>query len=355
MKPAPPVARRDDARERTQIITLAHGAGGRATRKLIADVFLRAFHNPMLAPLEDHAILDLAGLSEQGDRLAFTTDSFVVSPLFFPGGDIGRLAVNGTVNDLAMGGARPCYLSCGVVIEEGFQMETLRRVVASMHEAAAAAGVQVVTGDTKVVERGACDGLFINTAGIGIVPRGVRLASSHARPGDKVLVNGPLGDHGAAILIARNDLALESEVASDCRPLHELVGAMLAACADIRCLRDATRGGVATILNEIAASSQAGVRIKESTVPVREQVRGICEILGFDPLYLPNEGTLVAVVPPECGDTVIDAMRRHPAGRAAAIIGEVVDGPRATVILETRFGGERIVDMLTGEQLPRIC
>lgn len=336
-------------------ITLAHGGGGRAMRNLIADVFVRAFHNPTLAHLEDQAVIGLGELASRGDRLAFTTDSFVVSPLFFPGGDIGRLAVNGTVNDLAMGGARPRYLSCAVVLEEGFEVETLRRVVASMREAAETAGVEIVTGDTKVVERGACDGLFINTAGIGIVPRGVVLSSSQARPGDKVLVNGPLGDHGAAILVARNDLQLQCDVASDCQPLHELVAAMLSVCRDIRCLRDATRGGVATVLNEFAASSGAGIRIREAAVPVRETVRGICEVLGFDPLYLPNEGKLVAVVPPHAADVVLSAMLRHPAGQGAAIIGEIVDNPREMVVLDTLLGGERIVDMLVGEQLPRIC
>ncbi len=342
-------------RVRAQTVTLAHGSGGRAMRNLIADVFLRAFDNPTLARLEDQALVGLAKLAALGDRLAFTTDSYVVTPLFFSGGDIGRLAVNGTVNDLAMSGARPCFLSCSVVIEEGFAIDSLRRVAASMRDAARAADVEIVTGDTKVVERGACDGLFVNTAGIGVVRSGVNPGSDRARSGDQVLVNGPLGDHGAAITVARNDLALQSDIASDCKPLNGLVAAMLAACPDIHCLRDATRGGVATVLNEIAESSRAGIRIREAAVPVREAVRGVCEILGFDPLYLPNEGTLVAVVPPESAAAVLEAMRGHPAGRGAALIGEIIDEPRGTVILGTRFGGERIVDMLVGAQLPRIC
>lgn len=346
---------RGRARVRDQTITLAHGSGGRAMRDLIADVFVRAFDNPKLAALEDQASIDLAELVAQGDRLAFATDTFVVSPLFFAGGDIGRLAVNGTVNDLAMSGARPLYLSCGVVLEEGLAVATLRRVAASMREAASRAGVEIVTGDTKVVERGACDALFINTAGIGVIPKGVNIAASRARPGDRVLVNGTLGDHGAAIVVARNELELESEVSSDCQPLHGLVLAMLEACPDIHCLRDATRGGVATVLNEFAVSSAVGIRIKEDALPVLGAVRGLCEILGFDPLYLPNEGKLVAVVPSEAADAVLAAMRGHPAGRDAAVIGEIVHAPRGAVVLDTSFGGERIVDMLVGEQLPRIC
>ena len=336
-------------------VTLAHGSGGKAMRNLIEDVFLGAFDNPLLSPLEDQAVLPLAELAALGDRLAFTTDTYVVSPLFFNGGDIGTLAVAGTVNDLAVSGARPLYLSCGVVLEEGLPVETLRRVVASMKRVAAEAGVHIVTGDTKVVERGAADKLFINTAGIGVVPRGVSISASQARPGDAVIVNGTLGDHGTAILIARQQLALESDVASDCQPLAALVAAMLAACPDIHCLRDATRGGVATVLNEFAQSSQVAIRIHETALPLREDVKGACEILGLDPLYLANEGKLVAIVPPEAAPRVLAAMRAHPAGRDAAIIGEVTDEPCGMVVLRTGFGGERIVDMLVGEQLPRIC
>ena len=336
-------------------VTLAHGSGGKAMRNLIEDVFLGAFDNPLLSPLEDQAVMPLAGLAEHGDRLAFTTDTYVVSPLFFNGGDIGTLAVAGTVNDLAVSGARPLYLSCGVVIEEGLPVETLRRVVASMKRVAAEAGVAIVTGDTKVVERGAADKLFINTAGIGVVPRGVVISAANARPGDVVIVNGTLGDHGTAILIARAQLALESDVPSDCQPLYSLVAAMLAACPDIHCLRDATRGGVATVLNEFAESSQVAIRIDETSLPLREDVKGACEILGLDPLYLANEGKLVAIVAPEAAPRVLAAMRAHPAGRGSAVIGQVAEEPRGMVVLRTGFGGDRIVDMLVGEQLPRIC
>ena len=336
-------------------VTLAHGSGGKAMRNLIEDVFLGAFDNPLLSPLEDQAVMPLAGLAEHGDRLAFTTDTYVVSPLFFNGGDIGTLAVAGTVNDLAVSGARPLYLSCGVVIEEGLPVETLRRVVASMKRVAAEAGVAIVTGDTKVVERGAADKLFINTAGIGVVPRGVAISAANARPGDVVIVNGTLGDHGTAILIARAQLALESDGPSDCQPLYSLVAAMLAACPDIHCLRDATRGGVATVLNEFAESSQVAIRIDETSLPLREDVKGACEILGLDPLYLANEGKLVAIVAPEAAPRVLAAMRAHPAGRGSAVIGQVAEEPRGMVVLRTGFGGDRIVDMLVGEQLPRIC
>jgi hydrogenase expression/formation protein HypE len=340
---------------RDTTITLAHGSGGKAMRDLIQDVILGAFDNPLLAPLEDQAAIGLNSLAGRGDRLAFTTDTYVVHPLFFPGGDIGKLAVNGTVNDLAMSGATPLYLSCGLVLEEGLPVETLRHVASSMREAADLAGVSVVTGDTKVVERGSADKLFINTAGIGVIPAGVNISASRARPGDKVIVNGYLGDHGCAILMARNDLALETDVESDCQPLADLVQTMLAVCPDIHCLRDATRGGLATVLNEFAQSSLAGVRIDETALPVRESVRGACEILGLDPLYLANEGKLVAIVPAESADLLVEAMRHHPAGRESAIIGEALESPAGVVMLNTGFGGGRIVDLLVGEQLPRIC
>ncbi len=336
-------------------ITLAHGGGGSAMRRLIDDVFVRAFDNPLLAALEDQAVMPLAELQAAGDRLAFTTDSYVVDPLFFPGGDIGTLAVAGTVNDLAMCGARPLVLSCAVVIEEGLEVDVLRRVATSMQRVANEAGVMIVTGDTKVVERGAADKLFVNTAGIGVVPHGVSISSQRAQPGDVVLINGTLGDHGAAILIARGQLALDANIESDCQPLASLVVAMLQACPDIHCLRDATRGGVSTVLNEIARSSAVGIRIREAAMPLRDEVKGACEILGLDPLYLANEGKLVAVVPADAAPRVLAAMRAHPAGARAAIIGEVLDAPRATVVLATVFGGERIIDVLTGDQLPRIC
>jgi hydrogenase expression/formation protein HypE len=336
-------------------INLAHGSGGKKMRDLIEDVFLGAFQNPLLAPLEDQAVINLAEFTQRGDRLAFTTDTYVVSPLFFPGGDIGTLAINGTVNDLAMSGAAPLYLSCGMVLEEGLEVELLRRVAASMRGAADAAGVAIVTGDTKVVERGAADKLFINTAGVGVVPAGVNISATRARPGDKVIVNGYLGSHGCAILLARNELALETTIESDCRPLADLVKTMLAACPAIHCLRDATRGGLATVLNEFAQSSDVSIRLREHALPLQEEVRGACEILGLDPLYLANEGKLVAIVPPENADELLAAMRRHPAGRHAAIVGEVETAPQGIVILETGFGGGRIVDLLIGEQLPRIC
>ncbi|MFZ5559029.1 MAG: hydrogenase expression/formation protein HypE [Pseudomonadota bacterium] len=336
-------------------VTLAHGGGGRAMRELIHQVLLPAFDNPLLAPLEDQARVSLAELAAVGDRLAFTTDTFVVSPIEFPGGDIGKLAVCGTVNDLAMAGARPLFLSCGLVLEEGLEMAVLARVAQSMAQAASEAGVAIVTGDTKVVERGAADRVFINTAGIGVVPGRVDISAGRARPGDAVIVNGSLGDHGVAILLARNELALAAEVESDCQPLHGLVAAMLSACPDIHCLRDATRGGVATVLNEFAASSNVCIRLQEAAVPLRPEVRGACEILGLDPLYLANEGKLVAVVPGEAASAVVAAMRAHPAGRDAAVVGDVAPGPAGSVILATGFGGDRVVDMLVGEQLPRIC
>jgi hydrogenase expression/formation protein HypE len=336
-------------------INMSHGSGGRAMRALIEDVFVTAFDNPLLNALEDQAQIPLADLARHGDRLAFTTDTYVVDPLFFPGGDIGALAVAGTVNDLAMSGARPFFLSCSVVLEEGLDVDVLRRVVASMKRVADQAGVAIVTGDTKVVERGAADKLFVNTAGIGVVPHGVTISASQARPGDVVIVNGVLGDHGTAILIARNQLALEADVASDCQPLDGLVAAMLAACPAIHCLRDATRGGVATVLNEFAQASNVGIRIREDALPLREEVKGACEILGLDPLYLANEGKLVAVVAAADADRVLTAMRTHPAGSGAVAIGEVTERPAGMVVLQTGFGGERIVDMLVGEQLPRIC
>ncbi len=336
-------------------ITLAHGSGGKAMRDLIQDVILGAFNNPLLAPLEDQAVINLAELATKGDRLAFTTDSYVVHPLFFPGGDIGKLAVNGTVNDLAMSGARPLYLSCGLVLEEGLPVETLRRVTMSMRAAADLVGVSVVTGDTKVVERGSADKLFINTAGIGVVPAGVNISAARAQAGDKVIVNGYLGDHGCAILLARNELALETDVETDCQPLSDLVRTMLAVCPDIHCLRDATRGGLATVLNEFAQSSGVAICLEENALPLREEVRGACEILGLDPLYLANEGKLVAIVPAAFAEPLVEGMRAHPAGAQTAIIGEVVAAPAGIVMLNTGFGGGRIVDLLVGEQLPRIC
>ncbi len=348
---------------RDACINLSHGSGGKAMRALIDDVFVGAFGNAGSGAfgnagrgaMEDSATLSLTDICRHGDRLAFTTDSYVVDPLFFPGADIGALAVAGTVNDLAVSGARPLFLSCGLVLVEGLPLETLRRVAGSMRRMADRAAVTIVTGETKVVERGAADKLFINTSGIGVIPAGIAVSAANARPGDAVIVSGGLGEHGVAILIARNQLALEADVASDCQPLHGLVAAILDACPVTRCLRDATRGGVATVLNEFAGSSGVGIHIREPALPMREVVRGACEILGLDPLYLANEGKLVAVVPAPDADRVLAAMRAHPAGADAAIIGEVTREPAGMVVMQTAFGGERIVDMLVGEQLPRIC
>jgi hydrogenase expression/formation protein HypE len=339
----------------TATVTMAHGGGGRAMRGLIENILVPAFDNPILAMLEDQARLSMANLAVLGDRLAFTTDSFVVTPIEFPGGDIGKLAVCGTVNDLAVSGARPLYLSCALVLEEGFALTELEKVARNMGRAAREAGVAIVTGDTKVVERGAADGIFINTAGIGVVPAGIHIAATRARAGDAVIVNGNLGDHGIAILLARNELALAAPVQSDCQPLYALIAAMLDVCPDIHCMRDATRGGVATVLNEFAVSSQVCIRLNEAALPFDDAVRGACEILGLDPLYLANEGKLVAIVPGDYAEAVLAAMRAHPMGRKAALVGEVCAQPAAHVILATAIGGDRVVDMLVGEQLPRIC
>lgn len=341
------------------IITLAHGGGGRAMSDLIESTFLRAFGQPEGDVLEDQARFDLGQLARHGDRLAFTTDSYVLDPLFIPGGDIGTLAVAGTVNDLAVGGAVPLYLSCSVIIEEGLPIETLRRVVDSMAATAATAGVKIVTGDTKVVTRGAADKLFINTSGVGVIPSGVNISAARAQPGDVVIVNGYVGDHGAAVVDARGELALESEVKSDCQALNSLVQCMLQSCEDIHCMRDATRGGIATVLNEFANAGNGGagvgIRLIDGSVPVRDEVRGVCEILGLDPLYLANEGKLVAVVPAESAESLLKTMREHPDGRDSAIIGEIQPSPAGRVVLQTTFGGQRILDKLVSEQLPRIC
>ncbi|MGB0083772.1 MAG: hydrogenase expression/formation protein HypE [Rhodomicrobiaceae bacterium] len=336
-------------------VTLAHGGGGKAMRDLIDDVFIAPLDNPALAPLEDQARVDLSLFAALGDRLAFTTDSFVVDPLFFPGGDIGKLAVYGTVNDLAVGGAVPLYLSCAVIIEEGVPVELLRRVTASMAEAARNSGVQIVTGDTKVVAKGACDKLFITTTGIGAIPKGRNLGAHRAQPGDAVLVNGLLGDHGAAILGARGDMALESPIESDCAPLHGLVQTILVAAPNTRLLRDATRGGVATVLNEVASASGVSIEIDETATPIRDEVKAFCEILGLDPLYLANEGKLVAVAPENEAGAALAAMQAHPFGEGARLIGYAGNGEAGRVTMRTCFGGHRIVDMLVGEQLPRIC
>jgi hydrogenase expression/formation protein HypE len=332
-------------------ITLSHGAGGKSSHTLVEALFLRELGNPLLEPLADHALLPATG----GSRLAFTTDASVVSPLFFPGGDIGELAVNGTVNDLAMAGARPLYLSLSFVLEEGLPTADLRRVVQSLAAAARAAGVVVATGDTKVVERGKADGLYVVTAGLGVVEHALDLSPDRLRAGDKVLLSGTVGDHGMAIMVARGGLDLEVELESDTAPLHELVEALLAAAPGVRCLRDPTRGGVATVLNELALASEVGIAIDELTVPVRPEVTGACELLGIDPLYVANEGKLVAVVAPENEQAALTALRSHPLGTSAAVIGEVREEPPGMVILETALGGTRVVDMLAGDPLPRIC
>jgi hydrogenase expression/formation protein HypE len=336
---------------REERITLAHGAGGKATQTLVEAVFLEAFRNPVLAPLEDGALLRIGG-----EQTAFTTDSYVVSPLFFPGGDIGDLAVNGTVNDLAMCGARPVHLSAGFILEEGFPVADLRRVTASMAAAASAAGVTIVTGDTKVVERGKADGCYITTAGVGLVEHPVTLSASRARPGDAVIVSGPIGAHGAAIMLARGDFDLEAPIESDTAPLHGIVSDLLKALPQhVRCLRDATRGGVATVLNEVAGASEVAVVLEEEQIPVRPEVTGVCELLGLDPLYVACEGRFVAVVDAEHAGQALDVLRAHPLGAGAVIAGTVTADPPGLVLLRTAFGGTRVVDVLVGDPLPRIC
>lgn len=331
-------------------VLLGHGSGGKLSAELMRDVFLPALRNPVLEKLDDQAIVEVGGM-----RLAFTTDSFVVKPLVFRGGDIGSLAVHGTINDLAMGGAIPLFLSAAFVIEEGLGIDVLRRVVQSMARAASEAGVPVVTGDTKVVERGKGDGVFINTSGVGLVREGLHLSANQARPGDRVLLSGSLGDHGIAVMAEREGLEFDTPLESDSAALHTLVAAMLEASSAIRALRDPTRGGLSSTLNEISAASKVGMLLEEEAIPVREEVRGACEMLGLDPLYVANEGKLVAIVAPEAAGVVLDAMRRHPLGAQAAVIGTVTEAHPGMVALRTAFGTTRVVDMLSGGQLPRIC
>jgi hydrogenase expression/formation protein HypE len=338
------------------IVLLAHGSGGTLGHALVSELFLKHLGNPALNALEDATLLDLLGIHcGSGARLAFTTDSYVVQPLFFPGGDIGKLAVCGTINDLAMRGATPLYLSAGFILEEGLSLTELERVAASMAATAREAGVAIVTGDTKVVERGSADGLFINTAGIGVVPAGVHISASAARPGDAVLLSGAVGDHGLAVMTQREGLRLEGALSSDCAPLHTLVRDMLCAAPDIHVLRDPTRGGLATTLNELAGQSGVGIEIDEAAVPVHESVSAASELLGLDPLYVANEGKLVAMVPEPSALTVLEAMRAHPYGREAALIGRVVPEHAGRVVLHTLLGTRRVLTMLAGEQLPRIC
>jgi len=343
-------ARRARPRVKEERITMSHGAGGKATQTLIEAIFLDAFRNPLLEPLEDSARLQVGGA-----RLAMTTDSYVVSPLFFPGGDIGDLAVNGTVNDLAMAGATPLSLSAGFILEEGFPVADLTRIVASMRAAAERAGVQIVTGDTKVVERGKADGCYINTAGLGVVEHDGPLGVAEAKPGDAILVSGPIGDHGVTIMLARGELDIEADVTSDTAPLNDLAATLLAQSAGVRALRDATRGGVATILNEIATAAGVGILVSEEDIPVRPEVRGASELLGIDPMYVACEGRMVAVVDGGEAAAALAVLRAHPLGEQAAVIGRVTTEPPGIVQLKTAFGGTRIVDMLVGDPLPRIC
>ena len=331
-------------------VLLAHGGGGKLTHELIHRMFLSQFHNQWLDSLHDGAILPI-----QNERLAFSTDTYVVDPIHFPGGDIGDLAVNGTVNDLAMCGAKPLYLSAAFIIEEGLALDELWQVVVSMQKAAEAAGVEIVTGDTKVVDRGKGDKLFINTSGIGVVSRQVNVNPNRAAVGDKIIVNGPIGVHGIAIMSVREGLQFGTKIESDTAPLNEIVQEILEVCPDVHVLRDPTRGGIASSLNEIAESAHKGIVITEEAIPIGEEVRGACEILGLDPLYVANEGKFLVFVPPEKAQEVLSVMRANPRGRDSVVIGEVVEDHPGTVLMKSRIGGTRVVDMLSGEQLPRIC
>ncbi len=346
-----PVLRHRKLDIRHGLVDLSHGAGGRASAQLIDGIFRRAFDNPLLDRQDDQATFDVPA-----GRLAMTTDGYVISPLFFPGGDIGSLAVHGTVNDLAMAGAQPLHLAAGYILEEGLPLADLERIAQSMAWAAREAGVAIVTGDTKVVERGKADGVFITTTGVGAIPPGVTLSSDRARAGDQVILSGSLGDHGVAVMSRRRNLGFETQIVSDSAALNGLVAAMLAAAApSLRLMRDPTRGGLASVLNEIAQRSGVGFLISEDAIPVKPQVAAACELLGLDPLYIANEGKLVAIVAPEGAAAVLAAMRAHPLGREAALIGAVVADDHRFVQMTTSFGGGRIVDWLAGEQLPRIC
>jgi hydrogenase expression/formation protein HypE len=338
-------------------ILLGHGSGGGLTAELIHRVFVPGFDNDILSALEDQATVRLDGKhnGEKGQRVAFTTDSFVVRPLFFPGGDIGKLAVHGTVNDLAVGGATPMFLSAAFILEEGLAIADLKRIVASMREACAEAGVMLVTGDTKVVDRGKGDQVFITTSGIGSVPEGRRLSIRNAQGGDKIIVSGTIGDHGIAIMSLREGIEFETVLESDTAPLNDLTRVMLESCPGIRCMRDPTRGGVSSALNELADASHVGVRIQESVFPIKPEVKAACEMLGLDTLYVANEGKLIAVVPPDEAEQCLAVMRKHPLGKNAAIVGEVVEDHAGMVVMKSLVGGERVVTLLAGEQLPRIC
>jgi hydrogenase expression/formation protein HypE len=341
---------------RYEHVLLGHGSGGRLTADLIERLFVPAFANPVLSALEDQATISLSGMNgSKAPRLAFTTDSFVVRPIFFPGGDIGKLAVHGTVNDLAVGGAQPLFLSAAFILEEGLAMADLERIVSSMREACALAGISLVTGDTKVVDRGKGDQIYITTSGIGSVPEGRSLSIRAARPGDRILVSGTIGDHGIAIMSVREGIEFETVLESDSAPLNDLTRVMLEACPGIRSMRDPTRGGLSSALNELAAASRVGVELREASIPLRPEVRGACEMLGLDPLYVANEGKLIAVAAADDAERLLEVMRNHPLGRNAAIIGQVVDDHPGMVTMHSLVGGERVVTMLAGEQLPRIC
>ncbi len=331
-------------------ILLGHGSGGKLSAELISKMFLPAFTNEFLAPLGDQAVMNI-----NGTRIAFTTDSYVVNPIFFPGGSIGDVAVHGTVNDLAVGGARPLYISAGVILEEGMPMDELERVVSDMKNACERAGVQLVTGDTKVVEKGKGDKIFINTSGIGVIDEGIEMHPGRVQPGDKIIVNGPIGEHGIAIMSIREGLEFETAITSDTAPLNHLVQDMLTVSKNIRWMRDPTRGGLSSSLNELAQTSKKGIALNESDIPVSETVKAACEILGLDPLYVANEGKLLAVVPADEAEDIVIAMHKNPQGKEARVIGEVVDDHYGYVLLKTSIGGNRVVDMLAGEQLPRIC
>ncbi|MCW8386247.1 hydrogenase expression/formation protein HypE [Fluoribacter dumoffii] len=335
---------------REGIINLAHGSGGRAMAQLIEQMFLTAFDNQWLAERNDQALFSVSA-----GRMVMTTDAHVISPLFFPGGNIGSLAVHGTVNDIVMSGAKPLYLSASFILEEGFPLADLQKIVESMAAAAQQANIAIISGDTKVVERGKGDGIFITTTGLGVVPEGVHISGNRAKPGDQVLVSGSMGDHGVAIMAHRNNLQFQTKIQSDTASLHDLVSCMIAAVPDIHCMRDPTRGGLATTLNEFALQSNVGFIIDENKIPIRTEVAGACELLGLDALYVANEGKLVAICALDDADTLLAAMRSHPLGMHAEIIGEVVEDPHHFVQLKTKLGGMRIVDWLTGEQLPRIC
>ena len=333
-----------------KVITLAHGNGGKLTQQLIREVFLPCFDNPLLAPLTDSAVFEI-----NETRLAFTTDSYVIKPLFFPGGDIGKLSVSGTINDLAVMGAKPIFISCGLIIEEGLSLSTLKKIIRSVEKTARKAKVSVVTGDTKVVEKGGADGIFINTSGIGIIPQGINLSLERIKAGDYILINGTVGDHSVAVLSEREELGFEKSISSDCEPLYELVEKLRPYWGNIKFMRDPTRGGLAGVLNEIVQGKRFGIELWEKSIPFQEETIAICELLGIDPLYLANEGKIIFFVESESAERILGVLRTHPLGKKASIIGKVVSEPVGKVYLKTSIGTRRVLDMLVEDQLPRIC